>query len=402
MSSMASLFIGLRYSRAKSKSGHTQGFISFISFFSIAGIALGLTALITVSAVMNGFEARLKNALLGMVAHIEVSSLAKAPELKAELLKDPKVLSIEPHYALEAVIQSENHLEGVRLGTISDKTLANQEMTLHYGSWKALNDKRYGIGISYYLSQKLSVNVGDTLRVTIPSRSRMTPLGRIPATRLFEVRTIFSTSSQADLVMAFTSVESIARVLGQKGASPQDKIQLKDPFLVEEVLTHYPRLKNDFDASTWQKSQGALFSAVAMEKRMMGLMMFLIVLVAVFNIISALSMMVNQKTAEVAILQTLGLSQGQVQWVFIIQGLYNGVLGTLIGTVIGIALALNINDIIQVLNLAAFNNLSLSVVLDYGFIALMAFGAVCLSFLATLMPAYRAASIQPAEVLRYE
>ncbi len=400
-----SLFIGLRYSR----SSKGNAFISFISFFSIAGIAIGLMALFTVSSVMNGFEHSLKTNMLGLIPHIEVESGKHKPDemsaLKSNLAKSPYVEHVNLYRHGEAILQTNKDLHGVLLQGLYDNSGALYKVTdkIVQGNWQTVLNTNYNIAISRYLSRKLGIGLGDKLRVIMPNASTYTPLGRVPSQRLFKVAAIYETGSEIDMALAFTSGASLQRVLKlNKNVAPNLSVSLYEPFELDEFTDASQLILKGYNYSDWRSTQGTLFAAVAMEKRIMSMLLALIVLVAVFNIVSALTMMVTEKQGEVAILQTLGLTPSQVQKVFMVQGLYNGVIGTLIGAFVGVLLSLYINELLELVGLNLLEGIELPVKFDVISLAIIAFASIAMSFLATLYPARKAAKVKPAEVLRYE
>lgn len=399
-----SLFIGLRYSR----SSKGNAFISFISFFSIAGIAIGLMALYTVSSVMNGFEDNLKSNMLGLIPHVEIASTNKTQQQMQTLQHNVVSSAYVKHASLyrhgEAILQTNKDLHGVLLQGLYDDNASLYKISdkIVQGDWSKVLASRYNIAVSRYLTRKLGIGLGNKVRVIMPGASTYTPLGRVPSQRLFTIAAIYETGSEIDMGLAFTSGESLQRVLKQSSrVAPNLSISLHDPFLVDD-FTASTNLFTDFDVTDWRQSQGTLFAAVAMEKRIMSILLALIVLVAVFNIVSALTMMVSEKQSEVAILQTLGLTPNQVQHVFMIQGLYNGVIGTSIGAALGLLLSANINEALSAVGLNVLTGIRLPVKFDVTSLVLIALGSIAMSFLATLYPAKKAAKVSPAEVLRYE
>lgn len=399
-----SLFIGLRYSR----SSKGNAFISFISFFSIAGIAIGLMALYTVSSVMNGFEDNLKSNMIGLIPHVEVSANNKTQQQMQTLQNNVISSNYVKHASLyrhgEAILQTNKDLHGVLLQGLYDDNASLYKISdkIVQGEWDKVLATRYNIAVSRYLTRKLGIGLGDKVRVIMPGASTYTPLGRVPSQRLFTVAAIYETGSEIDMGLAFTSGESLQRVLKlSSNVAPNLSISLQDPFLVDDFKAS-TNFFSDFQLTDWRQSQGTLFAAVAMEKRIMSILLALIVLVAVFNIVSALTMMVSEKQSEVAILQTLGLTPNQVQQVFMIQGLYNGVIGTSIGAALGLLLSANINEVLSAIGLNVLTGIRLPVKFDVTSLVLIALGSVAMSFLATLYPAKKAAKVSPAEVLRYE
>ena len=400
-----SLFIGLRYSR----SSKGNAFISFISFFSIAGIAIGLMALFTVSSVMNGFESSLKSNMLGLIPHVEVQakdhSKAQMNSLKSALEQSLYVDHVSLYRHGEAILQTNKDLHGVLLQGLYDNNGSLYKITdkIVQGNWLNVLNNNYNIAISRYLSRKLGVGLGDKLRVIMPNASTYTPLGRMPSQRLFKIAAIYETGSEIDMGLAFTSGVSLQRVLKlSNNTVPNLSVSLHEPFALDQFMQDSQHILNDFKLTDWRSSQGTLFAAVAMEKRIMSMLLGLIVLVAVFNIVSALTMMVSEKQSEVAILQTLGLTPSQVQTVFMVQGLYNGVIGTAVGAFLGLLLSLYINELLALVGLNLLSGISLPVKFDVVSLSVIAVLSLAMSFLATLYPARQAAKVNPAEVLRYE
>ena len=400
-----SLFIGLRYSR----SSKGNAFISFISFFSIAGIAIGLMALFTVSSVMNGFENSLKTNMLGLIPHVEIQAnkhtSAQMNALKADLERSDYVDHVSLYRHGEAILQTNKDLHGVLLQGLYGDNGSLYKITdkVVQGNWQNVLNDSYSIAISRYLSRKLGVGMGEKLRVIMPNASTYTPLGRVPSQRLFKIAAIYETGSEIDMGLAFTSGASLQRVLKlNKNTAPNLSVSLHEPFELAQFTKDSQLILRDYQVSDWRSSQGTLFAAVAMEKRIMSMLLGLIVLVAVFNIVSALTMMVSEKQGEVAILQTLGLTPSQIQKVFMVQGLYNGVIGTAIGAFLGVLFSLYINELLAAVGLNLLAGVELPVKFDVLSLVIIALSSIAMSFLATLYPARKAAKVKPAEVLRYE
>lgn len=398
-----SLFVGLRYAKA----AKGNAFISFISFFSIAGIALGLMSLITVTSVMNGFEQSLKNAMLDLVPHVQLKTHSFDNEVTRPLLekltKHKMVQRVQPYITSNVILQTNQELLGVRLQGIFDgyENAVSQHIT--QGQLSELSKSTYQLVLSRYLANKLGVGVGDKIRVMLPEVTSYTPLGRVPMQRLFTVAALYQSSSEADMHLAFADGKSLSRLMKRDGNTSFDiSINLTDAFALSSFYASMEQTIGEYERDDWKTQQGALFAAVAMEKRVMSMLLGLIVIVAVFNILSALSMMVREKQGEVAILQTLGFTPNMIGHVFMTQGLYNGVVGTLIGSVLGLLVASNINEVLEGLGLSLLGGAKLPVLFSPIGLFSMAIASVVMSFLATLYPAKKAANVLPAEVLRYE
>jgi len=419
-----SVFIGLRYSRSK----NNTGFVSFITFFSTVGILLGVASLITVVSVMNGFESELKKRILGIIPHIIVSNFNVNKQhsntleplqwqiLRTELLAQPHVLKVTPFLESEALIQSKKGLKGVLIQGIKpsfekDNIITKQMVS---GSLERLSSHPYSVVLGQSLANKLQISLGDEVRLVLPNKSIFTPMGRIPVQRVFTLVGIFNIGSQVDDAMVYVDAHYGAKLLRRKGDGIDKlRLYLDDAFNANAVVNSLNtdkaniKLKNiekTFTLTTWNESQGALFSAVKMEKNMMWLMLSLIVAVATFNIVSALVMVVVEKQAEIGILQTLGLARAEVVKIFITQGMINGLWGVTFGALLGVILALNLNDIMLLvgLNLFGFGVQELPIKLEWIDVVIIIFSALAMSFLATLYPAYKASTTQPAQVLRNE
>ena len=413
-----SIFIGLRYSRSKSH----EGFVSFITFFSTVGILLGVASLITVVSVMNGFEGELKKRILGIVPHVIVSDFSsdKTTEpqskpwlpLRDALLKQPHVLNVTPFLESEALIQSAKGLQGVLIQGIVPELEQDNIVNTHMvaGSINNLAEQRYSLVLGQSLANKLEVNYGDEVRLVLPNQSVFTPMGRIPIQRVFSVAGIFNVGSQVDDSIIYVDSRYGAKLLRRSGDGIEKlRLYLDDAFNAKKVaaslgnVSENPLLQS-ITVSTWDESQGALFSAVKMEKNMMWLMLSLIIAVAAFNIVSALVMVVVEKQAEIGILQTLGLARLDVIKIFITQGMVNGLWGVTLGAFIGVLVASNLNAILIFVggDLFGLGMQTLPIKLEWFDVIIIVFSALFMTFLATLYPAYKASTTQPAQVLRNE
>lgn len=392
--------IGLRYSNSR-KSNH---FIAFINGFSVAGIALGLMALIITSSVMNGFEQQLKDRILGLAPHFVVSSVI--PENTLNLL-EPFLTATVPFSEAEGVIQSKGGLkpifvQGVAHDSLTQYQTFSENMT--QGNMQSLEAGNYNVIIGRLLALRLNLALGDEVRVIIAGTSVYTPLGRMPAQRKFTITGIFDVGSEIDDKVALINLTDLARLQRKKTQTiQQQRLFMKDPF---EYLQIREILKSaDLQWVDWRERQGALFDAVKMEKNMMMVMLTLIVAVAAFNIVSALVMVVNEKRGDIAILRTQGMEKLDVMKVFLINGISNGLKGTIIGVILGLLITTQINNIMQILNLPIINFLpegKLPISIDTTQISLLILLSVTLCILAAIFPAWRALKVNPASALRYE
>lgn len=401
MNFSAPLFIGWRYANSD-KSNH---FIAFINFFSVTGISLGLAALIIVASVMNGFEDQLKQRILGLMPHFVVSEVQA--DLPQSVYDHPLVTGVIPFAEVEAAIQSSSGLRPVVLQGIKSQSFKQHSSIPEHmlmGDFRLLQPGEYGIVIGRALAGALGVSVGEQVRIMSAESTRYTLLGRLPSQRKFRVVGVFEMGSELDDSVALMDLDDLARLLRK----PTDELAktrlfLSDPFEYLEIREVLEQQKLTYD--DWRTRQGPLFDAVKMEKNMMILMLLLIIAVAAFNIVSALVMVVTEKQGDIAILQTQGMTQREIWLVFLVNGLSNGLKGTVIGGVLGILITYSIN------NLLSFMGLPLHLYLPEGMLPVLVqpmqlFWMVVLSLLlclfATLYPAYRASRVKPADALRYE
>ncbi len=406
-----SFFIGLRYSRSQNRSG----FVSFITFFSIAGILLGVAALITVVSVMNGFEGELKKRILGLVPHVVISNgeqnFVDWQKHRQYLLQQPHVKQVTPLLTSEVLIQSETSLQGVLLQGIlpeyEQESMLNRYMVA--GKLASLSDSGYQLVIGQALANTLDVSIGSKVRLVLLNKTMFTPLGRIPVQRIFTVAGVFNLNSQVDDSVIYVHSSKGAKLLRRHGDGiSQLRLYLDDAFSAQQVQKELmlDSKISPYQLSTWSESQGALFSAVKMEKNMMWLMLSLIIAVATFNVVSALVMVVIDKQGEIGILQTLGMTRIDILKVFISQGMINGLFGVILGAIFGILLTLNLNDLLMLSGINLFGNgyaaQILPIQLESINVVVIIVFALLMSFIATLYPAYRASKTQPAEVLRNE
>ena len=394
MSLSTPLFIALRYWRAKSADRFGRLVTNLASF----GIVLGVMALIIVLSVMNGLEGYQKQQVLSSIPHAIVSPNGKVKIDDAEPALPNFVQKAVPINMTNVIFQtasgvSAGQVIGIRqfsddpiLSTLSEQ---NFEHLLPIGEFKII--------IGDQLAQKLNLHVGDKVRLMITENSQYTPFGRVPLQRLFTVSEIYFDAGHASGDEAFANLTDIGRLMRiQPGEAQGLRLFLTDPFQITELPAAFPTAAQITD---WRMQKGEFFQAVRMEKNMMGLLVSLIIVVAVSNIITSLSLMVVDKQGEIAILQTLGLTKGQVRSIFIYQGLLVGLIGTLVGVILGVLVTLNLDAIV---NLLGAKTLYLPTALEPWQILTIIVFSLLLSLLSTLYPAYRAAKVEPAEALRYE
>jgi len=405
-----SAHIGFRYWRARK----ANAFASFITFFAVSGILLGVAALIIVSSVMNGLEGQLKQRILGAVPQLTVHASQPLADWEKQVqgLKSlPGVLGATPSISTQAMVQSQSNISAVQVYGIypaHEQELLRTMKRSFNGSFDKLEPRQYRVILGAELARRLDVVAGDTVRLLSGEGVVYSPLGPVPSQRKFIVGGIFEMGSQVDANLAYVHYEDAQRLMRQ---TPKEikhlRLYLVDPFnavsLTSKVVEQFEKQDIHVTTSDWRESYGHLFSAVKMEKNMMSLMLSLIIAVAAFNIVSALVMMVVDKTTDVAVLKTQGLSTLTVMGIFMIQGSLNAILGLISGLLVGIGLSLNLNSILNTLGISVLGaGQSLPVQIEWTQLGWIVAGTLIITFLATVYPALRAAGVQPATALRYE
>ncbi|GAB3685865.1 lipoprotein-releasing ABC transporter permease subunit [Salinisphaera aquimarina] len=410
------LYVGLKYTRAKRR----NHFISFISSISMGGIALAVMLLITVLSVMNGFEAELRDRILGMASHVEISSGRGSLEdwqgLKKEV--DTRVSDVNgaaPYISGEGMLRSGRSLSGTLIRGVlpnEEKDVSDVSSHMVAGSFDSLKDGKYRIVIGAELAALLGVDVGDKVDLMIPT-ANITPAGIVPRFRRFTVGGIFKVGMyEYDRGMVMIHMGDAATLYHMGQGVTGLRLHLKDMFDAPNVSRQLEvMLPPGKRVSDWTRQHANFFHAIATEKTVMFIILSLIIAVAAFNIVSMLVMVVTDKQGDIAILRTLGLTPRSVMAIFMVQGSLIGVIGTGIGVALGVLLSVNIEHIVPFLE-KVLNTDLLSADVYYisqlkaelhevDVVRIMGLSLV-LSFLSTLYPAWRAARVQPAEALRYE
>ena len=414
MINSAELFVGLRYLRAKRRTR----FVSFITLISLAGIALGVAALIVILSVMNGFEGELRDRLLSMTAHGYVTGsdgeLDGWPQVRDEMLREAGVVAAAPLVQMEGMIRTDRSLNAVLVnGILPEQETEVSGRTINFveGDFNELTADSRSIVLGRFLALELGVRIGDGVVLLIPR-----PVGDGTLESVLErfiVRGVFDAGVQDhDSKLALVHINDAARMLALG-----DRVSAVR-FLTDDVMSAplvsvnlQARFGDAFSTSDWTIENASYFRAIRLEKMMMSLLLSLIIGVAAFNIVASLVMVVTDKTSEIAILRTLGMVPADVVRVFFIQGAIIGWLGVILGVVAGVLLAINVPTVVPVLEqFLGFQIMPGDVyyvtqipsVLETEDVSIIAIAALILTSLATLYPARRAAHVNPAIALRYE
>ena len=409
------LFIGLRYIRARRK----NHFVSFIAFISIAGVALGVFALIVVLSVMNGFGNELRDRTLSMTSHATISGydgyLRDWSTVIDKAVQNEEVVAAAPYIRKEVMLSNGRRVSGSLVRGIEpemESQVSLVESKMVSGSLKALKAGEYGLVIGRELANSLGVYEGDRVTVITPQAS-ITAVGVMPRLRRFEVVGVFEVGMhQYDSAMAYMHLEDAAKLFSYKDKVNGVRLKLTDLFEAPRITRD---IENDFGPDFWVKDWSRqhknFFRALQTEKTVMFIILLLMVSVAALNIVSTLMMTVTDKESDIAILRALGMRPSSIMVIFIIQGAFIGFFGTLIGVGAGVPVALNVFEIVSWLEQLFSTDFLPSDVYYISDITAdvraaevitYALSAFCVTILATIYPAWRASRTLPAEALRYE
>ena len=409
------LLVGLRYTRAKRR----NHFISFISLISMAGIALGVAALIVVLSVMNGFQKELRTRILGVASHVQISGtdnkLADWPAVAKTASEHPRVIGAAPFVNAQGLLSFGQSVRGsIVRGVIPEleEKVADFGTHMRAGKLEALRAGEFGIVLGAELARALGVVYGEKLVVIAP-QGQVTPAGVVPRLKQFTVVGIFDVGMfEYDSGLALIHLEDAQKLFQLGDAVSGVRLKLDDLYAARTVAREIMvKFDSNIYATDWTRSHANFFRAVEIEKRVMFIILLLIVAVAAFNIVSTLVMAVTDKQADIAILRTLGASPASILQIFVVQGVLIGVIGTLIGVSAGVLLGLNIDVVVPALErIFSVQFLSKDVYYisdlpsDVQWPDVIVIGVVSLviSLLATLYPSWSASRVNPAEALRYE
>jgi len=408
-------FIGMRYTRSRQRTR----VISFISAISVVGIALGMTVLITVLSVMNGFQREIRTRILAVASHVQLSAaggqLDDWRKVAAGARRNREVMAAAPFVSAQGLLTHGSAVRGAFVRGIvpaDEERVSDISKFMRNGRLANLKAGEYNIVLGVELARALRAGVGDKV-VMIAPQGQVTPAGVIPRLRQFTVVGIFGVDHyEYDSGLALIALEDAQRLFRLGDAVSGVRLKLQDLFQSIRVARDLMReLGPNVYATDWTMQHANFFRAVQIEKRMMFLIVLLIIAVAAFNIVSSLMMAVKDKNSDIAILRTLGASPGGITKIFLIQGTMIGTLGTVLGLIGGVALASNVEVVVPFLeNLFGIQFLSKDVYyiselpseLQAPDVVLTAVVSFLLTILATIYPSYRASKVNPAEALRYE
>lgn len=408
------LFVGLRYTRSKRR----EGFVSFISGFSLCAMALGVMALIVVLSVMNGFDREIKNRLLLVVPHATVSrpegfNVAEIANLTSQIMADSNILAVVPMVQSFVMLSYDTEKIGVMLQGIDPQwsTVEPLRENMLSGFLEKLAPGDFGIVLGSQVARRLGVFVGDRIQLTMP-KVTVTPAGIFPRIKTVTVTGIFQVGAQVDASVIFVHEQDARKLLQQTDRFQGMRLQLAEPYGADEWIRQTGlQLLPDAKWRSWADSMGTLFQAMRMEKVVVSLLLSVVIAVAAFNIVASLVLMVSDKRKDIAVIRTLGATSGTVMRIFMVQGLAVGSIGILAGTILGCLLAYFIGDIVSFIETVAgvyifdptvylISALPSKILLSD--LAIVLGSAFIISFLATLYPAWRAGQVLPAEALRYD
>jgi lipoprotein-releasing system permease protein len=409
------ILIGLRYLRARRR----NHFISFISFSSMICMALGVTALIVVLSVMNGFQRDVRERILSAVSHVQIEGLDKQlanwQGVLAEVSTHSEVVAAAPYIEGQGMLMANQTARGIMVrGILPDMetTVADFAEHMQVGSLENLRPGEFGIVLGDNLARSLWLRVGDKVTLMIP-QGTVTAIGMVPRLKTFTVTGMFDMGhSDFDSGLALVHLEDAGRLYQIETGASGIRVKLTDPFAAKRVSAELAsQLAIDAYYMDWTAGRANFFRAVQIEKTMMLIIVSLIVLVAAFSLVSTLVMTVTDKEADIAILRTLGARPKSVMTIFIVQGAVVGLIGLILGVIGGVSLTFNLDVVVsfieylsgaKILSKDVYMISDLPTDLRWGEVFGISLFAFILALLATIYPSWRASRLQPAEALRYE
>ncbi len=408
-----SFYIAYKFLRSKKSSRFT----SIISKSSVIGISLGIAAIIVVMSIMNGFHNEMRNKILSMVSHVIITEenyiLKDWNKIKSKIDKNNLVYGSAPYVEGQAMISFGNNVHGIQVKGIIpeyEKNVTSLKKNIINGNLDEIGNKPYQISIGKDLAKKMSLSIGDKITLVIP-RANSTIIGIVPTIKRFEVSSIFNFGMQQyDKNLVFIDIKEAQLLFGTGKNVSGLRLKLHDLFLSPSMSNIIrSKYKSDYIVIDWTMMNKNFFNALQMEKTMLLLLMLLIVLVATFNIISSLFMVVSEKKSDIAILKTLGMHSRGIMQIFILQGTLLGVAGIILGVILGLLISFNLDYIVRLIEYFLGRNILDSdiymissvpakvEIFDLIYVSLASF---ILSILATIYPSLNASKTMPAETLK--
>jgi|TARA_B110000240_G_scaffold100642_1_gene113972 lipoprotein-releasing system permease protein len=410
-----SLLIALRYFRSK-----RSGFVSIISKMAFAGIAIGVAVLIIVTSVMNGFEKELQTRILQAIPHASIEgniSNDDIDEIVNTLYENKKIVGAAPYIETQGLVSSGSSLKGVYIYGVNPSeepsiSIVSEQMI--DGTWNSLSEDGYNLLMGDILAVQLGLRLGDKVNVLVPD-TNLGLAGILPRTRQFTVSGIFSLGApEMDESFVYLNIKNASKLLRMNNSVHGIRVRYSDLFLAPtEIYKDLFRIQNSLNinvgADDWTRSYGTLFKAIKNEKFLISLLLTFIVLVAIFNVVSMLVMIINEKRAQIAVLVTLGGTRRFIQKIFIYFGSLIGIFGTLSGLLIGLLITYNLGSIIGLLEYTFGVKFLEVYFIDYfpvdirpAWIFFICTGSLLLTIISSIYPATIASKVEPAEVLKYE
>ena len=410
-----SLFLALKYFRPRK-----NGFVSFHSGMAIFGITIGLSILILVTSVMNGFQKELKNRILETIPHASILGDIKNEDfisIKDILSKNPNLIGAAPYIETQGLVSSGSFLKGVYIyGVDTDYEKSVSQISKHIieGNFDSLDDSGFNVVIGDILAFQLGVGIGDFINVLVPDTG-MGIAGIFPRTKKFKISAIFSVGApELDQSFAFMSIKNASKLLRMGNAINGVRLKYQDLFLADyEVRSDLANLqsvtKQRFQYTTWKQNYGTLFEAIQNERFLVALMLFMLIILSAYNLMSMLVMTVNEKKPQIAILMTMGATSSIIRNVFLIFGSLVGSMGILLGCFVGLLVSFNFGVIINFIeSLTGIAFLQVYFIdyfpidIRFEWVASICFITFLSCLIFTIYPSRLASKIDPVEVLKYE